>query len=110
MEFSTSNRHADLMIDNVDCVIRAGPVDELSVMARRIGAFRLLTCASPAYLSAFRTPATPADLGTKHQLLGLISTRTGKPIPLTMLPETSEGPSMYAGACRMLKPAVPAAR
>ena len=43
LEFSISNRHADLVVDNVDCVIRAGPVDEQSVVARRIGAFRLIS-------------------------------------------------------------------
>lgn len=85
LEFSISNRHADLVVDNVDCVIRAGPVDEQSVVARRIGAFRLITCASPAYLSAFGMPASPAELETKHKLLGLISTRTGKAIPFRFL-------------------------
>ncbi|RZL86728.1 MAG: LysR family transcriptional regulator [Variovorax sp.] len=88
LEFGISNRHTDLVADNVDCVVRAGPVDEQSVVARRIGAFHFITCASPKYLSAFGRPAMPAELETKHHLLGLVSTRTGKPIPFRFVKGT----------------------
>lgn len=85
VELGISNRHTDLVADNVDCVVRAGPVQEQFLVARRIGEFHLITCASPKYLSAFGTPATPAELETKHHLLGLVSTRTGRPIPFRFL-------------------------
>ena len=85
VEFGISNRHTDLVADNVDCVVRAGPVEEQNLVARRIGEFHLITCASPKYLSAFGMPATPAELETKHHLLGLVSTRTGRPIPFRFL-------------------------
>ena len=81
LEFGISNRQTDLVADNVDCAIRAGYVDEQFLVARRIGAFQLIACASPGYLAAFGTPTTTTELETKHQLLGLVSTRTGKPIP-----------------------------
>lgn len=85
LEFSIINRQTDLVAENVDCMIRAGFVDEQSLVARRIGEFRLTTCASPKYLSSFGTPGTPADLEGGHRMLGLISNRTGKPIPFRFM-------------------------
>jgi DNA-binding transcriptional LysR family regulator len=85
LEFGISNRQTDLVAENVDCVVRAGTVDEQSLVARRIGVFRLITCAAPSYLAAFGTPATLADLDHRHRLVGLVSTRTGKPIPFQFI-------------------------
>ncbi|HEY5930842.1 MAG TPA: LysR family transcriptional regulator, partial [Burkholderiales bacterium] len=85
LEFGISNRHTDLVAENVDCVVRAGPVDEQSLVARRIGEFHLITCASPIYLSHAGVPGTANGLDTEHQLLGMVSTRTGKPIPFRFI-------------------------
>jgi DNA-binding transcriptional LysR family regulator len=85
LDFGISNRHTDLVADNVDCVVRAGPVEEELLVARRIGEFHLITCASPKYLSVFGTPTTAMELDTRHQLLGMVSTRTGKPIPFRFI-------------------------
>jgi DNA-binding transcriptional LysR family regulator len=81
LEFGISNRLTDMVAENVDCVVRAGEVSEQFLVARRIGEFSFLTCASPNYVASFGTPATARELEAKHQLLGLISPRTGKPIP-----------------------------
>lgn len=81
LELGIGNRQTDLMVDNVDCVIRAGTVDVESLVARRIGEFQLVTCAAPDYLAAHGTPRTMGDLDDRHCLIGLVSTVTGKPIP-----------------------------
>ncbi|NNU42016.1 LysR family transcriptional regulator [Ramlibacter montanisoli] len=81
LDLGITNRYVDLVADNVDCAVRVGAVEEQFVVARRVGEFRFVTCASPGYLSAFGTPAAPGDLDGKHRLLGLVSTRTGKAIP-----------------------------
>jgi DNA-binding transcriptional LysR family regulator len=85
LEFGISNRHTDLVAENVDCVVRAGPVDEQFLVARRIGEFHLITCASPKYLSDFGAPSTATGLDTEHKLLGMVSIRTGKPIPFRFI-------------------------
>ena len=85
LDFGISNRHTDLVAENVDCVVRAGPVDEQFLVARRIGEFHLITCASPKYLSDFGAPSTATGLDTEHKLLGMVSIRTGKPIPFRFI-------------------------
>jgi LysR family transcriptional regulator, regulator for bpeEF and oprC len=85
LEFGITNHHADLTADNVDCAVRAGTVDEQFLVARRVGEFTRVTCASPAYLASFGTPATPHELQTRHRLLGLVSNRTAKAIPFDFI-------------------------
>lgn len=85
LEFGISNRHTDLVADNVDCVVRAGAVQEQFLVARRVGTFHFLTCASPKYLASHGTPATVQELETKHQLLGLISPRSGRALPFRFM-------------------------
>lgn len=85
LEFGIGNRFSDLVADNVDCVVRAGTVLEDFLAARRIGEFHLLTCAAPSYLKEFGMPKSVAELETQHQLLGLVSTRTGKSIPFRFI-------------------------
>ena len=48
VECGVSDRPADLIGDNVDCVIRGGPLLEPSLVARHIGDMRWMTCATPA--------------------------------------------------------------
>jgi DNA-binding transcriptional LysR family regulator len=72
-------RHADLIAENVDCAIRAGDVTDESLVAKRIGEFRFITCASPHYLRRYGTPKVPGDLEKNHNTLGLIYGDAPKP-------------------------------
>jgi DNA-binding transcriptional LysR family regulator len=74
-------RQADLIAENVDCAIRAGEVTDESLVAKRIGEFRFVTCASPAYLRRRAAPAVPSDLAKNHVTLGMIYGAAGKPLP-----------------------------
>ncbi|MCB1759065.1 MAG: LysR family transcriptional regulator [Gammaproteobacteria bacterium] len=57
-----SNRYVDLVEEGYDLAIRAGKLEDSSLVARRLGASRLLVCASPAYLGCHDTPRTPEAL------------------------------------------------
>ncbi|SFO44167.1 DNA-binding transcriptional regulator, LysR family [Mesorhizobium sp. NFR06] len=58
----------DLMEERADVAIRAGPLRESRLVARKLGQSRMVVVASPAYLEERGTPRTPADL-TSHNLL-----------------------------------------
>lgn len=62
VELTATNSPAALLDDGLDLVLRIGPIDDTSFVARRIGFTSLLTCAAPAYLARFGTPAHPRDL------------------------------------------------
>jgi DNA-binding transcriptional LysR family regulator len=80
LELSVGARHVDLVAEGVDCAIRAGTVSEQMMVARHIGAFRFTTCASPAFLKAHGTPATPQELaGTATA--GMVAGGGGRPMP-----------------------------
>jgi LysR family transcriptional regulator, regulator for bpeEF and oprC len=82
LEFGVSDRPVDLIGDNVDCVIRGGPLLEPALVARHIGDLRWLTCATPAYLAQFGKPTHPGDLESGHVLAGYFYPRSGRMRPL----------------------------
>ena len=77
-----SDRPADLIGDNVDCVIRGGPLLEPSLVARHIGDMRWMTCATPAYFERHARPTHPTDLESGHVLAGYYFPRSGRMRPL----------------------------
>ena len=77
-----SDRAIDLLVDNVDFVLRVGAVQDAGLVARRVGQIQFCTCASPAYLATHGTPETPEDLDREpHQAVGYFSSRTGRVFP-----------------------------
>lgn len=77
-----SDRAIDLLVDNVDFVLRVGPVQDAGLVARRVGQIQFCTCASPAYLAKHGTPTTPQELDLEpHQAVGYFSSRTGRVFP-----------------------------
>jgi LysR family transcriptional regulator for bpeEF and oprC len=75
-----ADRNIDLIQDGVDCVIRMGTPEESSLVARRIGLARIVTCASPAYLEKFGAPTTLEELA-EHRAVNYVSARSGKTFP-----------------------------
>lgn len=51
-----SDRQVDLIQEGVDCVIRTGELNNSSLVARPLGRFRWVTCASPDYLREYGVP------------------------------------------------------
>jgi len=57
-----TDRRVDLVEEGFDMAVRAGPLDDSSLVARRIGEGKRVLVASPAYLKRHGTPKVPADL------------------------------------------------
>lgn len=81
IDLGVSDRSVDLVGDNVDCVIRGGALENSSLVARQLGAARLVTCATPAYLKLFGVPAYPEELKNGHRLVSYVSPQNGRAIP-----------------------------
>lgn len=78
LDLGVSDRPVDLLAENVDCVIRGGEITDQSLVARRIGEFYLVSCASPAYLKRHGKPKHPTELENNHKLIRYASPRNGK--------------------------------
>ncbi|SDL94996.1 DNA-binding transcriptional regulator, LysR family [Franzmannia pantelleriensis] len=77
-----SDRAVNLVGEGVDCVIRAGRLDELSMVGRQLNDLDYVTCAAPDYLERHGVPSHPKELDAGHTRLGYFIAATGKPIPL----------------------------
>jgi DNA-binding transcriptional LysR family regulator len=84
LELGVSDRPIDILAENVDCVIRGGEITDQSLVARRIGEFYLMSCASPAYLKRHGVPEHPRQLGEGHRLIRYFSPRDGKLYNVTL--------------------------
>ncbi|WP_233886368.1 LysR family transcriptional regulator [Paraburkholderia flagellata] len=75
-----ADRNICLVQEGLDCVIRAGALEESSLVARRVGNARLVTCASPTYLEKYGVPESIEDLES-HVAVNYISAKSGKLFP-----------------------------
>ncbi|MEX3815213.1 LysR family transcriptional regulator [Paraburkholderia sp. BR13439] len=103
------DRLVDLVREGIDCVLRAGVLQDSSMVGRRVAQLQQVTVASPAYLAAYGEPANPGALST-HRAVNYVSSATGKPLPLEfrvdgrdtalVLPSavSVSGAELYAGA------------
>ena len=73
VELSSTDRRVDLVREGFDCVLRVGALTDSSLIARPLGHYRLINCASPDYLAQYGTPTTLADLGA-HRLVHYVPT------------------------------------
>jgi DNA-binding transcriptional LysR family regulator len=64
-----TDRHLDLVQDEVDISLRVGPQPASSLVFRRLLRYRHVLVAAPAYLAGAAALAEPADLAN-HRLLG----------------------------------------
>lgn len=78
IDIGSSDRPVDLVMEGVDCVIRGGTVHDESLVARKLGAFKVITCAAPSYLLQHGTPLTIEDVQTQHTAVNFFSAKTGK--------------------------------
>ncbi len=62
IELDLSSRYVDLVEEGYDLAIRAGTLDDSTLVARRLGKSRLIVCATPDYLRQNGTPQAPQDL------------------------------------------------
>jgi LysR family transcriptional regulator for bpeEF and oprC len=67
-----SDRQVNHVQEGVDCVIRTGEINNSTLVARPLGRFRWITCASPDYLKEYGIPETPDDL-SEHRAIHYFS-------------------------------------
>ncbi len=65
---SSTDRRVDLVREGFDCVIRVGALEPSSLVARSLGHYRQINCASAAYLARYGTPRSLSEL-TDHRLV-----------------------------------------
>lgn len=70
-----SDRQVDLVQEGVDCVIRKGELTNSTLVARPLGRFRWVTCASPDYLREYGVPQSPDEL-SRHRAIHYFSSQT----------------------------------
>lgn len=80
VELGSSDRMIDLVHEGVDCALRVGNLTPSSLVARAVGAFEMVNCASPEYLQRHGTPAGPADL-PHHLAVDYVSPTSGRAAP-----------------------------
>ncbi len=69
LELQLSDAYTSMVDEAIDVAIRIGAIDQQpNLIARRLTGHERRICASPAYLAAHGTPASPADLA-RHNCL-----------------------------------------
>jgi len=65
VELVCTDRRVDLVEERFDLALRAGPLEDSTLVGRKLGTLKRLLVASPTYCKAHGTPRAPADL-QKH--------------------------------------------
>jgi DNA-binding transcriptional LysR family regulator len=86
LQIGEDDRLVDLVREGVDCVLRAGVLQDSSMVGRRIASLQQITCASPAYLAKYGEPINPEALAA-HRAVHYISSATGAAMPLEFMVE-----------------------
>ncbi|GFZ91727.1 LysR family transcriptional regulator [Dyella caseinilytica] len=68
LDLDFDDRIVDVIDNELDAVIRSGELPDSRLMARRIGSYRIMLYASPAYLQRHGTPQHPREL-ERHSCL-----------------------------------------
>ncbi len=71
LEVSYSDRTVNLVDEGFDVAVRIGNLTDSSLIARKIAAVRVVTCASPEYLARHGTPRTPEDIARYDNIIDL---------------------------------------
>jgi DNA-binding transcriptional LysR family regulator len=69
LDVSATDRMVNLVEEGFDVAVRIGQLPDSSVIARKLAAVRIVTCASPDYLARAGTPATPQDLALHEAII-----------------------------------------
>ena len=69
LDVRLDDRFVNLVEEGFDVALRIGKLSDSSLVARKLAATRLVTCASPAYLAEHGEPEVPEDLAAHNCLL-----------------------------------------
>lgn len=62
LDLAVTDRRVDLVAEQVDVLLRTGPLGDSSLIAHKVAEGRRVICAAPAYLARRGRPAAPKDL------------------------------------------------
>jgi DNA-binding transcriptional LysR family regulator len=71
VEMILSDRRMDLIAHGFDFAVRIGELQSSTMIARRVGTYRLQLVASPAYVAQYGAPTRPDDLRAARCLINL---------------------------------------
>ena len=66
IELGSSDRRVDVIKEGFDCVVRVGELTDSSLIARRLGSFKVLNCVSRYYVKNHGLPKTLNDLKSHY--------------------------------------------
>ena len=69
LDVSATDRMVNLVEEGFDVAVRIGQLTDSSLVARKLAAVRLVTCASPAYLGRAGAPQTLEELATHEAII-----------------------------------------
>lgn len=81
LHIGEDDRLVDLVREGIDCVLRAGTLQDSSMVGRRVALLPQVTVASPDYLARYGEPDNIEALAS-HRAVNYISSGTGKVVPL----------------------------
>jgi DNA-binding transcriptional LysR family regulator len=71
VEMVLSDRRMDLISEGFDFAVRIGELQNSAMIARQVGTYRLLLCATPAFLARHGMPQAPDELAAARCLINL---------------------------------------
>jgi DNA-binding transcriptional LysR family regulator len=80
LEISLTDQVIDLLEQRTDVALRSGPLKSSQLIARKLGAARMMVVGSPDYFARYGVPKTPSDLA-RHNRLGFSYARMAKGWP-----------------------------
>ncbi len=78
LELSSTDRRVDIVREGFDCVLRVGMLGDSSLIARPLGRFKMINCASPAYLARYGVPMQIDQLA-RHRVVHYVPSLGAKP-------------------------------
>lgn len=79
LALACNERHFDLVAEGIDCALWVGEINDVSLVARRVGFLYFATCAAPSYIAAHGQPTHPRELA-QHRCLNHFSPRSGETV------------------------------
>jgi DNA-binding transcriptional LysR family regulator len=81
LEIALTDQVIDLLEQRTDVALRSGPLKSSQLIARKLGAARMMIVGSPSYFARYGVPRTPEEL-LRHNRLGFSYARAAKGWPL----------------------------
>jgi DNA-binding transcriptional LysR family regulator len=96
LHLGEDDRFIDLVREGIDCVLRAGTLQDSSMVGRRLARLEQVTVASPAYLAEYGEPQD-LDALREHRAVNFVSSATGNPMPMEFTVEGEPRELQMAG-------------